>query len=67
MSDMMEIACDMKPLKIHCIKAGIRQISMMISSIFMRYIPKNVYICGFKFGAWVPTAKIDKYFHKYGI
>ena len=67
MMEINEIACDMNPLIKPWIRAGIRHIKIMISSKFI-FIPKNVYICGLKNPElYVRHAKIDKYFHKYGI
>ena len=59
--DAMEITCDIRPFLSPCMTAGIRQIKIMISSIFILPV-KSVYLQIEIFGAVVPIAKIDNYF-----
>ena len=59
--DAMEITCDIRPFLSPCMTAGIRQIKIMISSIFILPV-KSVYLQIEIFGAEVPIAKIDNYF-----
>ena len=59
--DAIEITCDIRPFLSPCMTAGIRQIKIMISSMFILPV-KSVYLQIEIFGAIVPIAKIDNYF-----
>ena len=59
--DAMEITWDIRPFLSPSMTAGIRQIKIMISSIFILPV-KSVYLQIEIFGAVVPIAKIDNYF-----
>ena len=66
MSETMEITCEMNPFLSPWIIAGIRQIKIMISSIFIN-IFKIVYICRLKFSGRCPDCKNRQLFYNYGI
>ena len=54
-SEMMDMAWEIKPFLSPWMMAGIRQIKIMISKIFI--YPKILYICGLKFSGNVPDCK----------
>ncbi len=64
--DAIEITWEMKPFLRPWMIAGMRHIKIMISRMFIILL-NLVYLRIEIFGAYVPTAKIGKYFYKYDI